>query len=93
MTRREGDRLFIAGPVTLANVTKTLEDSLAQLRAGASVVDLSEVTDLDSSLLAAILALVREARATSRKLVLANLPEGLQTLAALYGVGELLPVS
>jgi phospholipid transport system transporter-binding protein len=91
--RREGDRVLIAGAVTLENVTGVLAEALAHVRAGASVIDLAEVSELDSSLLAAMLALIREARLASRSLSLANLPEGLQTLADLYGVKELLPAS
>ena len=56
-------------------------------------VDLGEVTELDSSLLAAMLAWLRDARAAGRKLAFANLPESLQTIARLYGVDSLLPVS
>ena len=93
MIRREGDRILIAGPVTLENVTTTLAEGLVHVRAGASVVDLAEVSELDSSLLAAMLALIREARLANRPLALANRPAGLQTLAQLYGVEELLPAA
>jgi phospholipid transport system transporter-binding protein len=91
--RREGDRIVIAGPVTLENVTGLLAEGLAHVRAGASLVDMAGVSELDSSLLAAILALLREARRANRSLALSNLPAGLQTLAELYGVEELLPVA
>jgi phospholipid transport system transporter-binding protein len=91
MTRREGDRLFVSGPVTLANVGGVLEEGYAQIRDGAAAVDLGGVTDLDSSLLAMLLAWLREARRLGRDLQVANLPHGLDTLARLYGVVELLP--
>jgi phospholipid transport system transporter-binding protein len=93
VTRREGDRVVIDGPVTLKNVTGVLAESLAHVRAGASVIDLAEVSDLDSSLLAAMLSLIREAGLENRALALANLPAGLQTLAELYGVEEILTPS
>ena len=93
MIRLEGDRIVIAGPVTLKNVTNVLADGLAHVRSGASVVDLAEVSELDSSLLAALLAFIREARVANRPLALANLPSGLKTLAQLYGVEELLPAA
>ena len=54
---------------------------------------MAEVSELDSSLLAAILAFIREARFANRSLVLSNLPAGLRTLAELYGVEELLPIA
>lgn len=91
MIRREGERMIVSGPVTLANVTRVLEDGYAQIRAGAAAVDLGEVTDLDSSLLAMLLAWLREAQRLGRRLDFSNLPEGLATIARLYGVVEFLP--
>lgn len=85
--------MSISGPVTLQNVTQLLDEGLAHVRAGVSAVDLGGVSELDSSLLAATLAWVREARAANRALVVMNLPKGLQTLAQLYGIEELLPVA
>ena len=93
MIRRDGERLFVSGPVTLANVAHVLEEGYAQIRAGAGAVDLGEVTELDSSLLAVLLAWLREARRLGRGLDFSNLPEGLSTIARLYGVVELLPSS
>jgi len=89
--RREGDRMMIAGPATLANVTQLLDAGLSQVREGVTIIDLAEVTELDSSLLAATLAWLREARRLNRALCVANMPKGLQTLAQLYGVEGLLP--
>ncbi len=91
MIRREGERIVVAGAVTLANVASVLEEGYSQIRAGASAVDLGEVSELDSSLLAMLLAWLREAKRLGRGLDFANLPEGLATIARLYGVVELLP--
>lgn len=93
MIRRDGDRMYVSGSVTLQNVTGLLNEGLVCVRDGISTVDLSEVSGLDSSLLAALLAWIREARAANRSIVVANLPRGLTTLAQLYGVEELLPVA
>ena len=92
MIRREGDRILIDGPVTLANVGAVLADGLLQLDEDRLTVDLAGVTELDSSLLAALLAWSRAAQARGNSLAFANLPEGLQTLARLYGVEPLLGV-
>ena len=62
MIRREGERMYVAGPVTLQNVTGLLREGIDHVRDGVCVVDLSEVSGLDSSLLAALLAWIREAR-------------------------------
>jgi phospholipid transport system transporter-binding protein len=91
MIRQEGERLLVSGPVTLANVAAELESGTAAIRAGAQAVDLAGVTELDSSLLAMLLAWLREARSAERPLRFENVPEGLLTLARLYGVVELLP--
>ncbi len=85
--------MLVAGPATLQNITGLLEEGLEQVRSGAGSVDLAEVSELDSSLLAAILAWIREARVRDRTLTVANLPKGLQTLAELYGVVDLMPTA
>jgi phospholipid transport system transporter-binding protein len=91
--RREGRRITVSGPVTLANAARLLEEGRQHLAEGARTVDLGEVTELDSSLLALMLAWLRDARANKRELAFANLPQSLQTIARLYGVEELVPVA
>jgi phospholipid transport system transporter-binding protein len=88
--RREGERLVVSGPVTVANAAALLEEAKAHF-ASVRNVDLGEVTDLDSSLLALLLAWMREARARGATLTFSRLPRELGTLAQLYGVAELLP--
>jgi phospholipid transport system transporter-binding protein len=56
------------------------------------MVDLGEVTEMDSAALALCLAWLRDARAAGGSLSFANLPESLQTIARLYGVHSLLPL-
>lgn len=93
MIRRESGRIVVSGPVTLANVAAVLEEVRRHLEEGVRTVDLAEVTDIDSSLLAAMLAWLRDARLRERELLFANLPESLRTIARLYGVDGLLPVA
>jgi len=93
MIRREGERMVVSGPLTLASVTAALNDGRAAIGQGARTVDLSEVGELDSSALALLLAWLREARQLNCSLSIVNLPQGLTTIARLYGVAELLPVS
>ena len=92
MIRREGRKIMVSGPVTLANAARLLEDGRQHIAEGARTVDFSEVTEMDSALLAMALAWLREARAARRELAFANLPESLQTISRLYGVDTLLPV-
>jgi phospholipid transport system transporter-binding protein len=91
--RREGPKMTVSGPVTLANAARMLEEGRQHLAEGVRVVDLGEVTDLDSTLLALVLAWLREARAAQRELAFVNPPEAMQTLARLYGVEALLPLA
>ena len=93
MIRREGPRLVLSGPVTLGNVAALLDEGRRHLAEGVQTVDLGEVTEMDSALLALLLAWLRDARASERKLVFANLPESLRTIAQLYGVDRVLPVT
>ncbi len=63
-----------------------------QMRDGAGwSLDASALADFDSSALAVLLALQREARAAGTTLRVAGMSDRLQELVALYGVGELLP--
>ena len=86
MIRREGERMVVSGALTLANVAATLREGNAAIGEGVRTVDLGEVGELDSSALALLLAWMREAKRQDRSLVFANLPQGLTTIARLYGV-------
>ncbi len=92
MTRREGDRILVEGPVTLDTAPALAGEIEPYLASGAAVVDLGGVTDIDSSAVALVLEWRRQAERHSVTLRLANAPEALQNLAKLYGVLELLPL-
>jgi len=91
--RREGPRMLVSGPVTLANVTALLEEGRRHLAEGVQTVDLNEVSEMDSALLALLLAWLREAKARDQAIAFANPPQSLRTIARLYGVDRLLPIS
>ena len=93
MIRRDGERMLVSGSLTLASVTAALGEGNAAIAQGVRSVDLGEVGELDSSALALLLAWLREAKRLNRELTFANLPQGLTTIARLYGVAELLPAS
>lgn len=90
MISREGARMALSGPVTLANVAEVLEEGRRHLQEGVERVDLSGVTEMDSALLALLLAWLREAKGRNRELALDNPPPALRTIARLYGVDTLL---
>jgi phospholipid transport system transporter-binding protein len=93
MIRRDGRRMVVSGPVTLANVMHIVEEGKRHLEEGVHTVDLSEVTEMDSSLLAAMLAWLRDSKVHEHDLTFTNLPDSLQTIARLYGVDGLLSVA
>jgi phospholipid transport system transporter-binding protein len=90
MIRREGPQMALSGPVTLANVAEVLEEGRKHLEDGVDRVDLAGVTEMDSALLALLLAWLRDAKGRNRELALANPPQALRTIARLYGVDTLL---
>ena len=91
MIRREGARMLLSGPVTLANVASLLDEGRRHLAEGVQTVDLGEVSEMDSALLALLLAWLRDAKGREQAIAFANLPESLRTIARLYGVDRLLP--
>jgi phospholipid transport system transporter-binding protein len=91
MIRVEGERLYVSGPATLATAAQLIEQARGPLEAGVNAIDLGEVTELDSSLLAVLFAWMRAAKLRERPLSLMRLPPDLKSLAQLYGVAELLP--
>ena len=93
MIRRDGEIMRVSGALTLASVAAELEQGKAAIAEGARSVDLAQVVELDSSALALLLAWLREAKRLGRDLAFTNLPQGLTTIAQLYGVADLLPGS
>lgn len=83
--------MVVGGPVTLANVRRVVEEGERQLEEGVRTVDLAEVSEMDSSLLAALFAWLRHARQRKFDIAFVNLPQSLRTIARLYGVDDLLP--
>jgi phospholipid transport system transporter-binding protein len=89
--KREGDKLMVSGPLTLATVARALREGSDAIALGARTIDLGGVEELDSSALALLLAWLRAGKRRNLSLSLTRLPEGLTTIASLYGVAELLP--
>lgn len=89
--RRDGDRLQLSGPVHMSNARALLEQGSALLTPEVTTVDLSGVTEVDSAAVSLLLEWQRQAARRGQRLRFARLPESLKSLAALYGVTELLP--
>ena len=80
-------------PLTVENARSTYEAGLQVIAAGQVDFDLSYLTAVDSSAVAILMAWQRAALARGLALKLVNPPASLESLAALYGVTELLHFS
>jgi phospholipid transport system transporter-binding protein len=90
MIETAGERMQVVGPMVIASAAKLKTEGEAALAAGVTEADLAGVTDADSSAIAVLLAWTRAAQQRGQRLAVANPPDGIRSLAALYGVAELL---
>ena len=88
MIERDGNQLRVSGALTIANAAAECE-AAKQHFSGDVVVDLAAVTEVDSSALSLLFEWRRAAQQKKLQLSFRNLPESLKSLAALYGLTEL----
>jgi phospholipid transport system transporter-binding protein len=88
-----GDQMRVVGPMVITTATALKAAGLSALSAGARVVDLSAVTDADSAAVAVLLAWTRSAQDQQQSVSIVHPPESIRSLAALYGVADLLPMA
>jgi phospholipid transport system transporter-binding protein len=86
-------RCTLEGPVTMANVTRVLEESERLFSGSDIIVDLAGVTEVDSAAVSLLLEWRRSARSANRKIQFANIPANVKSLAELYGVSDLLAIA
>jgi len=91
MIRVAGDCVEVSGPMTMSGAAALLAEGEAAIAANASEFDLAAVTEMDSSCLAVVFGWMRAANARGKSLRLLNPPRNLLSLAAVYGVADLLP--
>lgn len=91
MSGSETAVLRLEGPLTMATAQSWLERGRALVTAGNCVLDFSAVSEADSAALALLFDWLRRARAAGHVVSLLHVPAVLGSLAALYGVDELLP--
>ncbi|OHC72875.1 MAG: hypothetical protein A3H93_11180 [Rhodocyclales bacterium RIFCSPLOWO2_02_FULL_63_24] len=77
--------------MTMSGAAALLAEGEAAIAANASEFDLAAVTEMDSSCLAVVFGWMRAANARGKSLRLLNPPRNLLSLAAVYGVADLLP--
>lgn len=92
MMRQVGDRIEVGGTMTLADASMLLARGGSALTGAETVFDLSAVETIDSSSIAVIFGWLRQAQAQGKTIRIAHPPRDLLSLAALYGVTELLPL-
>ena len=90
MIRRDGQRLLLDGPVTLATHVALRDAAAALLGEDDLNIDWRGVEAVDSSALSLILHWRRRAAAHGHTITQSNLPSGLTALAELYGVSEMI---
>ncbi len=90
--RLEGNRLFVSGPVTYDTVVSVTRTGIAVMDRHDMVIDLSKITDVDSSAVSMLLEWARAAQEQGRQIAFTSLPANLTSLVELYDVGELIPV-
>ncbi|SFU76897.1 phospholipid transport system transporter-binding protein [Nitrosomonas eutropha] len=89
--RVEEGRLFVRGPVTYDNVVGITRAGVAAIKLDNGVINLAEVTQVDSSAVSMLLEWVRAAQIHGRKIEFINLPANLAGLIELYDVDALIP--
>lgn len=96
MIERSGNRVAITVPMTIANA-RALEGQgttlAAELGNDELVVDLGAVHEVDSAALAILFAWQRALQSHGGRLRLENVPAAVVSLAAMYGVADLLPAA
>ncbi|MEW6165313.1 MAG: STAS domain-containing protein [Pseudomonadota bacterium] len=86
-------RWLVSGGMTLETAPVLLARGLEALASGEPQFDLSAVEAIDSSGLAVLFGWQRAASSQGKSLRIANPPRNLVSLAEVYGVAGLLPLS
>lgn len=93
LSRIADGRVAVSGDMTLETASALLAEGATALTHDEVTFDLAAVAEVDSSGLAVLFGWLRTARAQGKTLRIANPPSNLLSLAEVYGVGELLPLS
>ena len=93
MISSAGDAIVVDGAMTLPAATGLLNDGNALIAGGLGRIDLSGVTDIDSSGLSVVFGWLRAAKAQGKSIRIANPPRDFISLAEVYGVADQLPLA
>lgn len=92
MILRDGDKLSVQGSITIANVVEVIEQGVHLFDQTDLIIDLAQVTEVDSSAVSMLLEWQRKKQKNNQRLYFSNMPENLKNLIQLYGVAELVPL-
>lgn len=81
---------FAPTSITMADAGQALREGLAVIGQGDALIDLSRLARFDSSAVSAVLAWKRAASARGASLRISGVPDGLRSLAQLYGLQDFL---
>lgn len=87
--QQTGDRWNVQGDILIGTANALLKASQQLAMQANTVVDLKEVGNVDTAAISLILEWKRRAKRENRVLALANMPDNLKSLAALYGVSDI----
>lgn len=82
-----------ADDMSLANAVQLAELGIAAIHGGDATFDLSAVHTCDSSALVVLLAWQRTAQAAGRSIHVTGVPADMLSLATVYGVDSVMPIS
>jgi phospholipid transport system transporter-binding protein len=88
---REEGRLVVRGRLTMETVPALFQAGLQHLEKEDLLVVFAEVEAVDSAAVSMLLGWSRAVRRNRHELRVTGLPEDLVSLAALYGVADMLP--
>lgn len=89
MVIRDNDKIIVQGPITIINVVEILEQGISLFDRNDLIIDLAQVTDIDSSAVSMLFEWKRRAQKNNQQVYFSNIPENLKNLSQLYGVVEL----
>ena len=90
MISKQGSRLTLCGAMTIPNVNALLDEVAPLFTEPEMEMDLAQVSEVDSTAVSLLFEWLRLAHTRNAKLFFVNVPKILLSLAALYGVDEIL---
>jgi phospholipid transport system transporter-binding protein len=84
----DSGKLSVEGSVTINNVVAVVARGIALFDRENLVIDLTQVTEVDSSAVCMLLEWQREAGRRNCRICFDNMPQNLKGLTQLYGVSE-----